>query len=689
MTKIAVWVLAFSLFIPVLSIAASGPAAKRKRAVKPKGPTVAEELQQLKDQLGQQQGQIQQQQNQIQTLQQQLQQSNSRLQEQTQQTQQLQGSVQAADQKATAAQQAANTLNSSVAQVRTETDTVSKKLTEDQSTLDKLVNPDKYYPEPTIIEAISPVRLLPIDPPKKNGLVPAFRLGPVHATPYGFFKSTAVEDSSSPAGNDFPLPGFLAGITNQFGPTQNPEFHLKARSSRIGVNFEFPDISEKLTLTGRAEADFEGNFSRVNNRNVSSIRSSMLSLRLAYARLDYAASDKTDVFFEGGQNWTLFGSSAVANLLDTTLFGAWFGQPWERSPQFRLGLVQKLSSKRNIKFSPEVAIMMPSEGLLPTGCATTTIPGSTITGVTAPVTVPDACGSLSLTPGAAVANQLGYGERQGADANRPELEARAVLQWQLDTAPGVPPAQVLATGFKSVREAIVLPGEVPVAFRANFPSGATVRSKGYGEQVAVQLPTRWATVTASGYRGANLRFMFGGQLTSVYNNTFGLTSTATAPSIDGASTQVFGFNSAGVPTVAPQTPVRGYGGMVNLGLPLSRWFNADPKGHNAGWQLFFTASLDAANASDFRVLHEMLLPGTGLPGADAAVAAGPVKSTLGAATVYYKFNRWCQFAFEESLYSSYALGNLNGNFVGAATGALAGQRLWRDRREEFGPIFTF
>ena len=86
-------------------------------------------------------------------------------------------------------------------------------------------------------------------------------------------------------------------------------------------------------MTGRAEADFEGNFSRADNRNVSSYRSSMLSLRLAYARLDYDASDNTDIFFEGGQDWMIYGSSLLGNLLETTFFGAYFGQTTNVRPR--------------------------------------------------------------------------------------------------------------------------------------------------------------------------------------------------------------------------------------------------------------------------------------------------------------------------------------------------------------------
>ena len=69
--------------------------------------------------------------------------------------------------------------------------------------------------------------------------------------------------------------------------------------------------------------------------------------------MDIAASDATDIFFEGGQDWTLFGSSALPNILETTFLGAFYGDIYTRSPQFQFGLVQKLgTSSRNFKFSP-------------------------------------------------------------------------------------------------------------------------------------------------------------------------------------------------------------------------------------------------------------------------------------------------------------------------------------------------
>ena len=205
---------------------------------------------------------------------------------------------------------------------------------------------------------------------------------------------------SDPRGDDFIVPGFLNADT---GPNTNPEFHIKARATRMGSRFEWPDMNGKMTITGQIEADFEGNFSRADNRNVSSIRSNALQLRLAYGRIDYAASDKTDLFFEAGQDWTIFGSSALMNLFETTFFGAYWGNIYERSPQFRVGLVQKLGGSRNFKFSPEFAIMMPSEGNAPADSVTCT--------VTRAGARQQACTFVN-----GLGNQLGYGERQGADS---------------------------------------------------------------------------------------------------------------------------------------------------------------------------------------------------------------------------------------------------------------------------------
>jgi hypothetical protein len=623
--------LVFTMLSPIGLIAEGAKPAKK--AAKKSTVDVQQQLQQFKDQLTEQQSQIQQQQSQIQQLQQQLQQSNILLQ---QQGTQLQSQVKEASQEATAAQQATSNLSASVADLKASTAEAVKVSNADHKVLDKVVNPDAYAAKPTIIAAVAPVRVLPLDPPQKDGLLPTFRLGQVRVTPYGFLKATIAEDSSSPRGDDFPLPGFLNGDT---GPNANPEFHLKARASRFGANFEWPDISKNLTITGRFEFDWEGVFSRADNRNVSSIRSNAPTIRLGYMRMDYTKG-KTDWFFEAGQDWTPFGSSSLPNLLETTGLGIAYGSLYERQPEMRFGFVQSLGGSRDFKFSPEFAIVQPGFGNLPTD----------------------------------VGNQLGYGERQGSDADRPEIEARAVLQFKLDPAKGVAPAQLIVSGVQGRREAIVLASAVPAAFQSAFPDGATVSSERWGGTVEAQLPTRWFTLIAKAYRGADLRYFFAGELYSNFNDLGGLTSVTTASSVDGSSTVAFGKNEAGMLVVAPQRPVRADGGFVNLGLPLSRWFNANPAGRNAGWQLYFHYGLDQVEAKD---LYAMIGPKT----------ASRARNRLAAATLYYKLNPWCTFAFEQSLYTTVGVANATtGEYL--KVGGVS-SREWNDRREEFGPIFTF
>ena len=528
---------------------------------------------------------------------------------------------------------------------------------------------------PAVVPAIAPLRVMAADPPKKDGLVPAFKVGAVKMTPYGFIKATAVHDSSNPNGDDFPFVGlFLNNSTDilSTGPTKDPAFHVKARASRFGANFEWPDVSPKLTFTGRVEADFEGNYSIVDNRDVSSLRSNAFQLRLAYVRMDYAASDKSDVFFEGGQDWTLFGSTALPNILETTFLGAYYGDIYERSPQMMLGLVQKLGG--SFKLDPTVAIMMPTSSQI------------------------EKLGSLGP------AAQLAQAEREGADSDRPEYEARVALQFQLDKAPGVAPGQIFWSGFRARRTSITTQADYAATntnpslgclanltlceqYEAAFPTGFQTSSKMYGNQFAIQLPTRWFTLVASGYRGGDLRFFFGGQVNSYFTDLGGLSGAQTFETIDGGPLAAAGaaqlacseplVTTAGVTTcpgsvvIAPQRPIRSFGGFVNLGLPLSRWFNANPKGHNAGWQLFLHMGKD-------QVVHRDLVNAAG---------EGVLPLLMGkmfAGTLYYKVNPWCTFAFEQSVYATRLEPGLNGYNIG---GQLSNE--WQDHRTEFGPVFTF
>ncbi len=484
-------------------------------------------------------------------------------------------------------------------------------------------------PPVSVISAITPLRTLPIGGVSREAAPPAIKANGVGITPYGAVKLTAIEDSSSPYGDDFPLPGFICDT----GPDGAPEFHIKARSSRVGVNLAWNDANPKLSLSGKIEMDFEGNFNRSDNRNISSIRSNNPSLRLAWARMDYSPNQKNVLSALFGQDWTPFGSSTIPNIVETTSMGIGFGTLYERTPQMRFGYTYK---GRALQIMPEFAVTLPASGLAPST--------------------------------AYVSQQLGYGERQGADANRPDLEGRIVGQWQLDHAPGVAPAQLIASMEHGERRAILQAAQVPVAYQKTFATGASGSNYSNGWDFEWQLPTRYATLIGKVYGGGDLRYFLVNQLYSYYNDTTGLTNLASVPSLDGSSTIVFGTNSAGQQVVAPERPVRTDGGFAQLGIPLSRLFNANPAGRNAGWTLYALYSIDQAKARDL------------------ARMGGSTRrySTMAVGTINYSLNRWVSFSFEQSLYTTHANPEQP---LPLFKGMPA--REWNDVREEFGPVFTF
>jgi hypothetical protein len=75
-----------------------------------------------------------------------------------------------------------------------------------------------------------------------------------------------------------------------------------------------------------------------------------------------------------------------------------------------------------------------------------------------------------------------------------------------------------------------------------------------------------------------------------------------------------------------------------------------------------------------------------------ADGGGPIKSTVKAATIFYKMNPWVQFGFEESNYSSYAVPATKGGDIGVCNATKVGNQPVcnaTDWRTEFGPVFTF
>jgi hypothetical protein len=71
----------------------------------------------------------------------------------------------------------------------------------------------------------------------------------------------------------------------------------------------------------------------VNNRNVSSVRSSQPSIRLAWARIDRRLTENLTGFALFGQDWSPFVSSTLPNMIENTYFGGiGFGTAYQRIP---------------------------------------------------------------------------------------------------------------------------------------------------------------------------------------------------------------------------------------------------------------------------------------------------------------------------------------------------------------------
>src|SRR6266481_1115726 len=364
---------------------------------------------------------------------------------------------------------------------------------------------------PKVIPAVTPVRVLPIDVPKQGGLIPDIKLGSGASLKlYGFFKASAVEDTASSGGptfgsNDFPLP-LLLGDT---GPTSDPQVHIKARSFRIGSQFEWAPKDSNLVLTGKVEADYEGDFTNANSVNISSVRNGQFRTRLAWARLDTKLGGSLPWFAEFGQDWALYSSSLPA-IYETTGTAIGMGALWERVPMFKTG-VQFQSG--NVKIQPEFAIVLP------------------------------VAGSALLSD----EQRARFGDRAGAESNQPGLESRIVLQFPLShNWQAVAPAQLIVSGHHArINEIIpaislsaaVVPGATGCATPLTgggcsvlsfFPTGAQVGNPQNIWTAEAQLPTPWVTWVTKFYKGDDMRFPFAGQLNDVFTDlNFGAIGGAT------------------------------------------------------------------------------------------------------------------------------------------------------------------
>jgi len=550
-----------------------------------------------------------------------------------------------------------------------------------------------------VIPAVAPIRLMPIDPPKQGGLIPDITLGSgARIKLYGFFKASAAEDSASSGGgtfgaNDFPLPMLIGGDT---GPTSDAQFHIKARSTRFGSQFEWVPKNSGVVVTGRLEMDFEGDYTTVNNRNVSSDRNNQLSLRLAYIRLDSKMFD-IPVYAEFGQDWTLLGSSTMMNIFETTQLGAFFGNIYERAPQIKIGTIL---GSGDFKVGADFAIQQEISG------------DSTLT----------------------ADQRTRFGDRAGAESNQPGVEGRIVFQFPLNHSwEGVAPAQLIVSGHHGEINEIV-PGQALTAATSQLPgiglptailSGATCANgagttagasvlecfpKGiqfsYPQNiftVEAQVPTPWATIVAKWYKGGNLRFFFGGVTQSAFTNPGpGNIEAGAGASFSGVGVD-FGCPSGAsidatcngniVPGVL--APIRSQGGFSQVSFPLSRIFHANPEGRNSGWVLAFTYGTDRAKRQDVagstpaqNGVTTLAFPQSG--------GAGLIRTDIGVGTLSYKLNKWVSIVNEVTWYQTRTGWQFSdeGATIGTAVpihklfqgGDVTAAHDWRN---EFGTVVTF
>ncbi|HKM89627.1 MAG TPA: hypothetical protein VJX29_03355 [Candidatus Acidoferrales bacterium] len=579
-------------------------------------------------------------------------------------------------------------------------------------------NTDGATADASTIPAVAPVRVLPITLPKDpKGIIPDIKLGSgIIINPYGFFKATAISDTSNSGGttfgnNDFPLP-LLLGDT---GPNSGNQFRIAARTARFGSNFYWPISGPNLILTGKLEFDWAGDYTVVNSTNISSTRTTQAQLRLAFMRMDYKFSDGTNWFAEFGQDWTLLASSTQYDVIQYTA-GVAQGNPYERVPQFKTGL-QFTTGK--LKIAPEFAITL---GAFGDSGLNTSVTNALL-------------GSAGVIP-TGFQNQSRFGAILGPDSGQPGVQGRIVFDFPLNSDwKGVPNAELIVSGGHEQAQEIVLAGNIPAtlipasvnlacpnggaagtcSLRSFYPTGYTVTLPQNMFTVEAQIPTPWFTIVAKLYKGDDMRFMFAGQLNSAFADAEGGTAITIPPSelicvpgMPGCTGAVVGggattatctagtatvgacyasigqnaYSNSGDPItfathatattaapayIEPYRPIRGYGGLTQLGIPLSRVFHANPDGRNAGWRLFIGYGVDAAYARD--VIRS---GGNHLQRTDIV----PI-------SLRYKINRWAELVHETSWYDTRTADSTRVLFRGVDA------HVNHDWRNEFGTIFTF
>ncbi len=286
-------------------------------------------------------------------------------------------------------------------------------------------------------------------------------------------------------------------------------------------------------------------------------------------------------------------------------------------------------------------------------------------------------------------NQARFGARIGSDSGLPNVEGRIVFQYPFFHRPGVAPAQLIFSGGHAVGEEIVPHGNLAVAGTPTaseiagltgcsapdpvtglctiaqfFPTGFQFSIPQNIWTAEFQVPTPWVTFWGKYYHGGDTRFFFG-DLNTTFNNLLGQKSIGSNIALSGDTIQFINVN--GSAQFVPLRPVRDQGGFVELGIPLSRIFGANPEGHNAGWNCYIYAGTDEAVARDVR----------------QSGANGLLRSDYVATSLRYKINKWASIVNEVTWYDT--------RTADAAVKLYRGvdSHVAHEWRNEFGTVITF
>jgi hypothetical protein len=125
--------------------------------------------------------------------------------------------------------------------------------------------------------------------------------------------------------------------------------------------------------------------------------------------------------------------------------------------------------------------------------------------------------------------------------------------------------------------------------------------------------------------------------------------------------------------MANLVPSAGSGGFAEASFPLSRIFNANPEGHNAGWILHLQYGTDRAKYSDAQ--HGNFLG----------------RTDLDTASLTYRLNKWVTLVHEASYIVTFTANAQEGSTFSPHGILFAGKdvRQAHNWRNEFGPVFTF